>query len=459
MRAPLTVWVTWLVLMAGANLATPLYAVCAQRFDFSSLVLTAIFATYAFVLVPALIVFGRLSDRFGRRPVILAGLAVAAAGLVLVAVAAGTAWLAGAGSLRGLAVGMIGGAATAALVELDPENDRRRAALLAGLAQAGGSALGPVAAGMLAQWAPDPLRLPYFTGLGATVLAAGATLTLPEADAGEREPWRVQWPRVPAEIRGRFVLVSLTGGIAWAAVALYLSIVPSYAAGLLRTHDLALLAAISAVALLASCATQIVSQGREGSRGRDQAAGLLVLAAGLLGLVLASPLHSLALLVAGALAAGAGHGLCFLDAQQELNELAPDERRGEVTSAFISAIYLLVATAVIGTGLLDLRFSLGVSVAAVSIALLAAAVGAAIGQRRTFLNDERRASGARPVSTEGETSCSSRSAAFSSRRGSRSRSRRQPDPEARPPGSHSGTRSSSTTSGRRESRASRSRRR
>src|SRR5207237_1004067 len=214
-----------------------------------------------------------------------------------------TAWLFAARSLQGLAVGMIGGAATAALVELDPANDRRRAALFAGLAQAGGSALGPVAAGMLGQWAPDPLRLPYFGGLGAT----------------------------------------------------------------------ALLAAISAVALLASCATQIVSQRREGSRGRDQAAGLLVLAAGMLGLVLASPLHSLALLVTGAIAAGAGHGLCYLDAQQELNELAPEERRGEVTSAFISVIYFLVASAVIGTGLLDLRFSLAVSVAAVSLVLVAAA--------------------------------------------------------------------------------------
>ena len=389
MRAPLTVWVTWLVLMAGSNLATPLYAVYAQRFHFSSLVLTAIFATYAFVLVPALIVFGRLSDRFGRRPVILAGLTAAAAGLVLFAVADGTAWLFAARSLQGLAVGMIGGAATAALVELDPANDRRRAALFAGLAQAGGSALGPVAAGMLGQWAPDPLRLPYFVGLGATALAAGATLTLPEPRVDEREPWRVQWPRVPAEIRGRFVLVSLTGGIVWAAVALYLSIVPSYAAGLLRTHDLALLAAISAVALLASCATQIVSQRREGSRGRDQAAGLLVLAAGMLGLVLASPLHSLALLVTGAIAAGAGHGLCYLDAQQELNELAPEERRGEVTSAFISVIYFLVASAVIGTGLLDLRFSLAVSVAAVSLVLLAAAGGAAIAQWRSSLNDGR----------------------------------------------------------------------
>jgi cytochrome bd-type quinol oxidase subunit 2 len=49
------VWLAWLVLMAGANLATPLYAVYAERFHFSSLVLTLVFATYAFALVPSLI--------------------------------------------------------------------------------------------------------------------------------------------------------------------------------------------------------------------------------------------------------------------------------------------------------------------------------------------------------------------------------------------------------------------
>jgi MFS family permease len=142
--------VAWLVLMAGANLATPLYAVYAQRFSFSSFVLTAVFATYAVVLVPALMVFGRMSDRFGRRPVVLAGLGLACIALVLFAAADGVAWLFAARAVQGLAVGTISGAATAALVEIDPDGNRRRAALLAGLAQAGGSATGPLLAGDLA---------------------------------------------------------------------------------------------------------------------------------------------------------------------------------------------------------------------------------------------------------------------------------------------------------------------
>ena len=109
----LVVWGAWVVLMAGANLATPLYGVYASTYAFSSLVLTTIFATYAVVLVPSLVLFGRVSDRFGRKPVLLAGLGVACVGLLLFAYAQGTAWLYAARGVQGLAVGMISGAATA----------------------------------------------------------------------------------------------------------------------------------------------------------------------------------------------------------------------------------------------------------------------------------------------------------------------------------------------------------
>src|SRR2546423_2212770 len=108
------VWVAWLLLMAGANLATPLYPVYAKHFHFSSLVLTAIFATYAFVLVPALILFGRLSDRFGRRPVLVVGLATASVGLALFAATTGPTWLFTAPAAQGPAGWTSRGPATAA---------------------------------------------------------------------------------------------------------------------------------------------------------------------------------------------------------------------------------------------------------------------------------------------------------------------------------------------------------
>src|SRR2546429_7648394 len=78
-RAMAVVWVAWVVLMAGVNLPTPLYAVYSQRFGFSSAILTAVFALYAFLLVPALMLFRQLSGRLGRRAGPLVGVAAGAA--------------------------------------------------------------------------------------------------------------------------------------------------------------------------------------------------------------------------------------------------------------------------------------------------------------------------------------------------------------------------------------------
>ncbi len=257
-----TVWSVWLVVMMGANLATPLYVVYAARFGFSSFVLTAIFAAYAFVLVPTLVFFGRLSDRFGRRPVILAGLVVAAIGLAVFAAAQGTAWLFGARMLQGLAVGLISGPSTAALV-------------------------------------------------------AVVILRLAEPADARSERWRIQWPRVPANVRLSFARVSV-------------------------------------------------------------AAGLTLLALGLVVLVVASPLHSLAILLVSSVVIGTGHGFSFLSAQDELNTIAPAERRGEVTSAFIGCIYLVVATSVIVSGVLDRWFALATAVGTVALTLALAATATAI---------------------------------------------------------------------------------
>src|SRR5581483_89792 len=152
------------------------------------------------------------------------------------------------------------------------------------------------------------------------------------------------------------IRVSLTAAAVWSVAALFVSVVPTYAGKLLHSHDLALLAAIAATVLAASTAVQPLALRRRVLNG--QPAGLCLLAAGLVMLVIAFPLGSLAALLAAGVLGGAGHGIAFLGAQADLNRIAPDERRGEVSAAFAVFIYLGVASAVIGVGLLALVVSL-----------------------------------------------------------------------------------------------------
>ena len=181
-------------------------------------------------------------------------------------------------------------------------------------------------------------------------------------------------PSVPPDIRVLFARVSVTGAAVWATAALFLSVVPSYAADLLDTSDLALLGAISATLLTVSCAAQIAAR-RWGAHARMQAVGLVLLALGLLALVLAFPARSLALLLVAGLLTGTGHGIAFLGAQAQLNLAAPPDRRGEVNAAFYTLIYLGVATTVISTGLVTLVAPL--STAITSFAVVTGAIALA----------------------------------------------------------------------------------
>src|SRR5438067_178095 len=163
--ALLVVTAAFTTMLLSANLATPLYGVYAQQFGFSTAVLALVFAVYAVVLIPALMLFGQLSDRLGRRAVIALGLGMAALALVFFAVASNVIWLFAARGTLGLAQGMLSGSATAALAELVSDDNARLAALLATLSQVGGAALGVLICGTLAQFAPWPHVLPYLVGV------------------------------------------------------------------------------------------------------------------------------------------------------------------------------------------------------------------------------------------------------------------------------------------------------
>ena len=119
---------TLFVLLVGATIPTPLYPVYQDLFGFSAGVLTIIFAVYMIMALFSLIFVGPLSDRVGRRRVLLPALGLAAIGSAVFLFAQDVGWLLAARILQGLGVGAALGTAVATLTELEPTGDHRRAA-------------------------------------------------------------------------------------------------------------------------------------------------------------------------------------------------------------------------------------------------------------------------------------------------------------------------------------------
>ncbi|WP_131741783.1 MFS transporter [Actinomadura roseirufa] len=359
-----------LVLLAGTNLPTPLYRGYAREFGFSPLVTTLIFAAYVAVLIPSLLVAGPLSDAAGRRRVLLPAVAVAALGALVFALASGTAWLFAARVLQGLALGAASGPLTAALAELEPGGDRRRAALVSTVASVGGLGLGPVLAGALAEYAPAPRVLPFVVEIALLVPAAAAIAALPPAPPGGR--WRPRRPGVPAPVRAVFATSGTASFLAFAVIGLFLTLVPAYVSTLSGSGNLLLGGAAVALMLLCSALAQLAGYGRE-ARALELA-GLSLLAAGLALLALAGGIGSLPLLLAAAVIGGIGQGLAFLGGLTAVSRAAPAGRHAEVLSGFYVVIYLGVGLPVVGVGLLALSAGLLTAVqwfAAVTAALCA----------------------------------------------------------------------------------------
>lgn len=135
----------------------------------------------------------------------------------VVALADSIAWLFAARDVQGLSVAMISGTAMAALSEPSPERDSWRSALTATLALSGGTAIGPILGGALAQWASDRLVTPFLAGIALIAVFALAGLTIPETVTERTGGWRIQRPGVPAEIRGAFTRIGVTGAAVWSA--------------------------------------------------------------------------------------------------------------------------------------------------------------------------------------------------------------------------------------------------
>lgn len=166
--------------MMGTTLPTPLYGLYREQIGFSELIVTVVFAVYAVGVIAALLIAGGFSDVLGRRPVLLAALGLAALSAVCFLSERGLPLLYTGRVLSGFSAGLLSGTGTAAVLELAPPDRRGRAGLAATAANMGGLGLGPLLSGLLAEYAPWPLKLPFVAHLALLAIAMVVVCLLPE---------------------------------------------------------------------------------------------------------------------------------------------------------------------------------------------------------------------------------------------------------------------------------------
>jgi hypothetical protein len=338
--APAVFVVAW-----GGNHFSPLLLLYRQVERYSAVEVDVFFAFYVLGLVPGFLLAGPVSDRFGRRPLVTAALALGVLGSVVLALGSASPVALSLGRLVcgvSVAVAMVAG--TTWVKELSsaaaPQVRARRAALTL----TAGFGIGAAVSGALAQWGPAPTLLPYAVQVLLSLLAAGPLLRTPETRPPGSLPTRPlrQELHLPAASRARFwrVVVPMAPWV-FGAPALAFVVGPALVAG--RTGDYrtayAALAAVVTLALGAGVQPFVPRLARL-VRGRQAVVGLVLVGVAAVLLAVDVGLASVALALVAAGLLGLAYGICILSGLVETQALADPERLAGLTGVYYSLTYV-----------------------------------------------------------------------------------------------------------------------
>jgi Major Facilitator Superfamily len=367
-------------LLAASAAPTPLYAIYQRMWGFTPITITIVFGVYAVAVLAALLTLGRLSDSIGRRPVLLAALAVQILSMVVYATAGGVGELMGARIIQGLATGAALGAIGAGMLDVD----RERGALANALSPGLGTGSGALISALFVQFLPAPTHLIYFALIGVFAAQAIGVLLLRETvtPTGVTRAVFVPEVRLPRAVRGPVLAAAPVLFAAWALAGLYAALGPSIVAALTGNANVVLGAA--SLTVLAATAVSSVYLLRHVPARNVLVWGIAALVAGVAITLIALGAGSVALFFAGTAVSGVGFGAGFQGGiRTVVPEAAPHERAGVLSLLFvISYLGMGVPAVAAGFGATDGLGLIG-SARVYGIALIVLAALALAGLRRT----------------------------------------------------------------------------
>lgn len=335
------------VVSASSAAPTPLYMLYQREFGMSPLLLTTVFAVYAFSLIVALVTVGSLSDYVGRRPVIFGALLTNAAAMLLFVRADSIVVLLAARAVQGLATG----AAMTTLGAAILDSDRQRGPMFNSVTTFAGLLLGALGSGVLVTFAPYPHQLVYVVLLAASLVAAIVVWLMPETvtkHAGALASLRPQL-HVSAGAQKAFVRMSPVNIAGWALAGFYFCLMPTLI-GAATGHLSPLIGGVTVAVLLLSAAIAVLVLNRF-STAQTLTNGALALAGGIAIMLAGAYVGSVAIMMLGSVLAGIGCGAVFSGSLRLVLPLADAATRAGLLAAFYVESYLAFAIPVMLIGL------------------------------------------------------------------------------------------------------------
>lgn len=394
-RRWLTVAAATFAIAWGGNEFTPLLVMYRTQNGLSAVTVDILLFAYVLGIVPALLIGGALSDRLGRRPVMLPAPGLGALGSLILAAGADSAVMLATGRvLSGLALGLAMAVGGSWIKELSsaPWDIGDAGARRAAMSLTAGFGVGAGTAGVLAQWAPWPMALPYALNT-ALCLAAGALLLAAPETRARQLTVRPLWAdlAVPAAAHRRFLLVvaPVAPWVFGAAASAY-AVLPALMSDRAGGAPIAFSALLCVVTLGSGLAIQSVGRRIDvpgGVRGVTVALSLLV--AGMLAAAMAAASLTVWLSLLAAAILGCGYGMALITGLHEVQRIAgPDDLAG-LTAVFYGLSYLgFGVPAVLATlslrwpGILTYPVMFGVGAAAAMVSLAIVVAGHRVSRHR-----------------------------------------------------------------------------
>lgn len=353
----------WIVLLmsCGATYISSLFPVYGKHYQLSSLEITILFAVYAAILLPTLLIVGAKGNSWGLKRVLRISIWISIASTLLFLVSYNVWMLYAARILEGIAYGAFTGTATAFLLKQTSSNKISTAIKFSGVIVNLGFGMGPAISGLVVQYVGvQPLRMPFWVLLVMLLISLVLLELLPKLEDSQKPAKAKISLGIPDNIRSHFFsFIGLPAFTFFMLGGIVLSLIPSFVKNVIHSSNLSLAGLLMLMLLGVGGLMQFFPWVQNPvTRMRI---GIVFLAVGPWITVYSGQKESIFLLWTGMLIQGIGAGWSFQSALRFAGQLPKPEERPRVISAFYLCAYAGFIIPPIGVGVLTQFFSLNFS--------------------------------------------------------------------------------------------------